>query len=297
MSLSSASLSALLAALLGPALPLALQDAPDPRPAQAGEPALPKSGVDLTFMANAGFFLQSADHSILIDCFLRQSTNVFAALPTEVYKNLVNARPPFDGPIFVFVSHNHPDHVQMRSLEKFLVNNEKARLAASPQVVSALRGEAKEFPSFAERVASIPTRAGVAREFVQDDLHVTVMELKHVGAEDSELVNFGHLITMGGMKILHVGDASPTSENFAAFDFASEKLDVLLFPYWYLGTEEGRKILEKQIPARYQIACHVPEKEWENVNTLIHEKFPSMILFKESLEKRSFLPAEPGASK
>jgi len=126
-------LRSLLASLVFPlvCLPLGAQDV---APAGTGlqEPKPKVLGVDVTFLANAGFFLESGRYSILIDAFLREPTDIYAGLPDAVYKQLVNAAPPFDGLTIVLVSNDHPDHVQMRGLEKYLSKNAQSQLMASP---------------------------------------------------------------------------------------------------------------------------------------------------------------------
>jgi glyoxylase-like metal-dependent hydrolase (beta-lactamase superfamily II) len=106
---------------LFPLLVLALSALPS---SGQGEPVVPSpkprvTGVDVTFLANAGFFLESGRYSVLIDAFLREPTDLFAGLPDAVYKQLVNAQAPFDELTIVLVSHDHPDHAQMRGLEKY----------------------------------------------------------------------------------------------------------------------------------------------------------------------------------
>jgi SNF2 family DNA or RNA helicase len=118
-------------------------------------------GVDVTFLANAGFLLQSGRYSVLIDAFLREPTDIYAALPDDIYKQLVNAQPPFDKLMIVMVSHRHPDHVQMRGLEKYLGKNNQAQLMTSPEVLLALKEHARDFPAIQRRLSSIPTVPGV----------------------------------------------------------------------------------------------------------------------------------------
>src|SRR5262245_65672948 len=80
-------------------------------------------GVEVTFLANAGFFLRSGDTGVLIDSFVREPHGIYSALPFDSHQNIVLARPPYDVPTTVLVSHTHPDHVQFRGLEKFLGNS------------------------------------------------------------------------------------------------------------------------------------------------------------------------------
>ena len=261
------------------------------------EPTPKVKGVDVTFLANAGFFLESGRYSVLIDAFLREPSDIFAGLPEQVYKQLVNVQPPFDDLTIVLVSHDHPDHVQMRGLEKFLGKNAMAVLWVAPEVVRSLQAHARDFGTIQKRIRPIPTAKNSIQEIVHEEMSIGFMQLEHRGKPGEEILNLGHLIEMGGVKILHVGDAMPTAENFAPYGLGSMGIDVAIVPYWFFNQPKGIRVLREEIRPKSVIVCHVPPSEQEKFGQLLQAQFPEVILFKEALEKRTFSPGEPAPAK
>lgn len=280
------------------ALPLAAQE-PPPAPVAAQAEAKVE-GVDVTFLANEGFYLESGRYGVLIDAFVREPTEPYGALPAEVHKQLANAKPPFDKLTVVLVSHDHPDHVQMRGLEKYLEHNPMAQLFSSPQVVHGLSSAAQDFEAIARRVTPVQTTPGSIKALKQEDVRIDFFQLAHGGKGNEKVLNLGHLIEMGGLRILHVGDAEPAVENFAAYDLKARKIDIAFVPYWFFGKAGGTRVLNEQIQARVVVACHVPPKEEEKLQELLTAQFPQVVMFKEALEKRHFdpltAPAQPTQS-
>lgn len=275
------------------ALPAAAQVQPPVEPPSAGAALRPNPavlGVDLTYLANEGFLLESGKYSVLIDAFVREPAGAFGALPTEIHKQLANAKPPFDGLTVVLVSHDHPDHVQWRGVEKFLGHNPQAQLITAPQILRSLQDSAQDFAAIGMRVTASPVVRGSIKKLVQEEMHIDFFTLEHHGRRE-RVFNLGHLIDMGGLRILHVGDADPTPENFAAYDLASKGIDVALVPYWFFGSPAGVKTLYEDIRPRIVVACHVPPAEVATFEPLLKEQFPEVVLFTEALQKRSFQPA------
>ena len=263
--------------------PPVLPGSPDSSPHPAEEE------VQVTYLANAGFLLRSGKYSVLIDAFLKEPSNVYAALPPETFVNLVQARPPFDGFVLALVSHNHADHFQARGAEKFLTNNKQAQLISSPQVIATLKASARDYAAIQHHVT--PVRP--PQTLMQEEMSIEFLALAHTGAENREVQNLGHLITMGGVKILHVGDAEPTLENFAPYGLAAKKIDVAIVPYWYFGSEAGGRVLAEEIQARTLIACHIPPKEFGKFSAAMKENHPEVLIFENALESRTFRPAPP----
>jgi L-ascorbate metabolism protein UlaG (beta-lactamase superfamily) len=277
---------------LFPLLVLALSALPS---SGQGEPVVPSpkprvTGVDVTFLANAGFFLESGRYSVLIDAFLREPTDLFAGLPDAVYKQLVNAQAPFDELTIVLVSHDHPDHAQMRGLEKYLGKNRLAQLMTSPPVIRSLQAHARDFEALHRRITPIPTSRNSGNKIVQEEMSIEFLPLEHRGKPGEEVLNLGHLIEIGGVRVLHVGDAQPTVENFGAYDLDQRRIDVAIVPYWFFNQAKGVQVLNEEIRARTVVACHVPPSELEKFGEALKAMFPEVILFREAMEKRTFLP-------
>jgi len=284
--------------LLVLATPLHVHASPAQEAPAEQTPAPKVTGVDVTFLANSGFFLESGRYSVLIDAFLREPTDIFAGLPEEVYKQLVNAQPPFDGLAIVLVSHEHSDHVQARGLEKYLSKNVQAALMASPEVIRALQAHSRDFAGIQRRIRPIQTSKNSIHTIVHEEMTIGFLQLEHRGKPgEEEILNLGHLIVMGGVKVLHVGDALPAVENFAPYGLDSLGIDVAIVPYWFFNQPKGLRVLKEEIKPRNVIVCHVPPSEEGKFEQLLKAQFPDVILFKQALEKRSFQPWAPPPGK
>lgn len=283
-----------LLAVLSLALPTPVQEGEPPAEAAKAplvDPA-PSVGVEVTFLANEGFLLRNDKQSILIDAFVREPVGVFGALPEEVHKRLVNALPPFDGLTVVLVSHVHADHLQVRSLEKYLMRNNMAQLMSSEQVLKAVHTSARDFEAIGRRLTPVPLVKGTMKSLKAENASIHFFELQHFQAQDEREINLGHLIRLGGLKILHVGDAAPTPEAFAAYDLASLEIDLAIVPYWFFGDPQSVRVLHEKVRPRQVIMAHVPPANLEKLGAQMKELFPDVVIFKEALEKRVFLPRD-----
>jgi L-ascorbate metabolism protein UlaG (beta-lactamase superfamily) len=274
------------------ALPAAAQVAPAVQEPGAHEPKPTVEEVEITFLANAGFLLRSGRYSVLIDAFLREPYHLYDALPPQTLQDLSNARPPFDGLVLALVSHAHPDHFQVRPAEKFLSHNKQAQLISSPQVLAAFKGGAQDYAAVQKKLMPVRPQVGLPLPLMHEEMSVTFLNLRHTGQENQDVQNIGHLIEMGGVKILHVGDAEPTADNFAAYGLPAREIDVALVPYWYFSNEQSQRVLLEQIRPRHVLTFHIPEREKQKFTAAMKESFPDVGIFQEPLEQRIFRPAE-----
>jgi L-ascorbate metabolism protein UlaG (beta-lactamase superfamily) len=278
------------------ALPLLLAPAArQEQPPQEPTPSIEAPrGVEVTFLANDGFHLRSGPYNVLIDAYLRDPYGIYAALPAETFQDLALARPPYDGQLVALVSHSHPDHVQFRVLDRLLTNNPKALLVTSGQVLSAFAKAAKDREALEGRMTAVHYRPGFADKLglVKDEMSISFLPLRHAGGANSDVQNLGHLIELGGLKILHVGDADPAADNFRPYDLAHEQLDVAIVPFWYFGSEAALSVLHEEIKARHVIAAHVPPSELAALKEHLDAEHPDVILFEEAGQSRTFDPVE-----
>lgn len=282
------SLARLPFALLLLLVPFALRSARAQESRVEGAPA--NEGVEVTYLANAGFQLRAGHYSVLIDAFVRDPVSSYDALTPEAHKEIVAAKPPFDGVTAVLVSHNHADHVQLRSLERYLRANPEAILMTSQQVARALKESAQDFASIQRQVNPVRAVPGTPSRLEQEEVAIEFLVLGHAGNQKEEIVNYGHLIEMGGLRILHVGDADPSAANFAAYHLAEKAIDIAIVPYWFLGSPEALRTLREEIHPRKVIACHVPPSELEKVRERVERDLPGVILFQKAFESRTFPP-------
>ena len=249
--------------------------------AAADDSAAPE--VRITFLANDGFLIASGEHSVVIDGFVPQPHDVYEALPPEVYERMSSGSPPFEGVVLGLVSHKHRDHFQPRAAERFLAGNELAGILSSPQVVRELKKNIED-KSLLPRALVVDAKPGESQVIMQEHMSVEMFRLKHGGEGNSRIVNYGHLITIGGLKILHVGDVEVSDEAFANLDLASRSIDVAFIPYWFFGSEEGIRIVREKVAPAQVVACHIPPTDRERLIELMKVQLPNVRIFREPMD-------------
>ena len=90
---------------------------------------------------------------------------------------------------------------------------------------------------------------------------------------------------IGGKKLLHIGDADMTAENFSAFDLSKEKIDVAFIPYWFLLSENGRALVREQFAPKTIVAVHISPDEAEEIVERLKKEAPGVIPFTKLLEE------------
>lgn len=259
----------------------------------AGTEPAAAPGVDVIQLANEGYLLRSGDTAVLIDAFVAEPYSIYAALPPEVHADMVAGRPPFDGIDLALVSHAHRDHFQPESAAAFLVQHPATLLATSPQVLEALASASS--PAEADREGA--PRA-VTREVLPEPgqtllldhagVYVEVLRLSHGSGRFASIQNLGHLVTIDGVTVAHLGDAEIGEEIFAPYALAERGIDVALVPYWYLVSAPGRRLVARHFPEAQIIATHVPPEELDAVRRGLAASHPDAVLLREPLDSRRF---------
>ncbi|HED64366.1 MAG TPA: MBL fold metallo-hydrolase [Planctomycetes bacterium] len=261
--------------------------------AQAGQ-ELKIDELEITYLANDGFLLEAGPYSVLIDGFVAKKVDDYPALPERVAKRLAAGQKPFRGRVFCLVSHPHPDHFQARLLEQFLDHNERASLISGPRVVARLQEEAKDFTKIKGRVRAMPVDPGRVRVLdLATGFRIAFMQMPHVGELASP--NYGHIIDLGGFKILHVGDAEASPEVFSALGFPGPEVDVAIVPFWFFTSEDGIHILDDMIRPGTKVVTHVPKSELELFSARLELDNPDAVLFRRCLDSRTLRRAADAA--
>ena len=264
---------------------------PDPLPPEElSKPVSLKNGMALTvrYIANEGVLIASSDKQILIDGLHREYRPAYLFPPPEMQAVLENARPPYDKINFVLVSHIHLDHFHPQSIGQYLKNNPRAIFASSEQALAEVSRNLTEHDKIRARMKPVRHEWKKSSVIDQDGVKIRFLGLRHSGEQFKEVQNLGHVIEIGGKKLLHIGDADMTVENFSSFNLAREKIDIAFIPYWFLISEEGRKLVREQFGAKHVIAVHIPPGEAVEVAEQLKKDMPEAIPFTRILEERSF---------
>jgi L-ascorbate metabolism protein UlaG (beta-lactamase superfamily) len=242
----------------------------------------------IRYIANEGVLIRAGDNQILIDGLHREYKPAYAFPPPDLQRLLENAQKPYDKINLLLVSHVHLDHFHPESIALHLKNNPRAVLATSEQAVEEITKNFPEYEKIKTQLMPVKHEWKKAVEFNQNGIKVKFLGLRHANAQFASIQNFGHLIEIDGKKLLHVGDADMTAENFSAFNLAQEKIDVAFIPYWFLLSENGRSLVKEQFNPKQIIAVHISPGDAEEVSEQLKKDNPGMIAFTKILEEKSF---------
>ncbi|MEZ5306035.1 MAG: MBL fold metallo-hydrolase [Pyrinomonadaceae bacterium] len=238
------------------------------------------NGVTIEYVANEGILISSGTDKVFIDAIHRPYKDFAAFTPDEQLAKIESGRYPYNTATLVLVSHKHGDHFSAESVAMFLKKNKFASLASSKQVTDLVGPLVDEETK--SRITSIDYEAGGAKDITFGDVKVRFLGMPHggnPGFDPNTMHNFGHLIEIGGKKLLHLGDADMDAEMLGKFDLEKEKIDVVFAPYWFLDSAEGRKLFKKQLKAKTVVAIHVPPKDSSQVIRSLLNSMPSAVVF------------------
>ena len=244
--------------------------------------------VEITYIANEGVLISSGGKQILIDGLHREYERDYAFLPPAEREKIETAKPPFDKIDLILVSHRHLDHFHSESVGLHLQNNPKAMLVTSQQVVEEVEKNFKNYPAISARVtaATPPWKERVAMKMA--GIEFEILRLSHGTGRHATIQNLGHIIKLGGKKLLHVGDADTAVENFEKFNLDEEQIDIAFIPYWFLLGSEGQTVVRDHIKPKQIIAVHISPGESEKTITEMKQLFPGAVAFTTMLEKRTY---------
>jgi L-ascorbate metabolism protein UlaG (beta-lactamase superfamily) len=117
----------------------------------------------------------------------------------------------------------------------------------------------------------------------RNSVHVEFLRLSH-GPRFPDVQNLGHIITLGGQRVLHLGDAGTDPRNFRPYALADRALDVALVPYWYFLESDGRRLVDEHLRARLVIACHIPAGERAQVAEMLAKSHPHVVVPAEPMQ-------------
>ena len=252
-----------------------------------------QADVTVTRLANAGVILDDGAARVMIDGMVVEPYAVYGGLPDAAAADFLRASGEFSDIDLAFVSHRHHEHNQPEYACKFLQNSPGTELYSSEQVIGLVREFCREFTTGSGRVHRIEPQLGQPQVIERGDLRVTVFPLSHGARKYANIHNLAHLVELGGMKVLHVGDAAFEPTDYEQSGLADIKLDVALIPIAYFQPGPGIEIIERYLNAPVKIAVHIPPGEMDEIRPLMAESHPQVFLLEEPMQQLRFSAAAP----
>jgi L-ascorbate metabolism protein UlaG (beta-lactamase superfamily) len=206
--------------------------------------------VALTFVGNEGFLIQCGGSKVLIDALVNEGVLL---TPNERVR-LCAALPPFDDVDLALATHAHYDHFDVPYTAEFLARSPETVLISLDESIDKLRTR-PEFDAISTRLTGMPFQPGVRTEFHVAGIRVIAFAIGHGFGRS----NLAFLLEIGGMRILHLGDAAAdvtAQELVVQFDWPSLGIDVALVPYWWLFDDTRVDRVTVGIAPRFVIPMH-----------------------------------------
>jgi len=253
-----------------------------------GLPAPLVADITLTQLANEGVIISDGETRILIDGMVVEPYSVYGGLPPEVVPLFEQASGPFSGIDLALASHRHHDHNQPQFACQFLQTSSGTQFASSPQVIGLMREKCRTFMTTSPRITEINPPYGEPHVIQLKGARVTVFPLSHGTRKFARIQNYGHLVEMGGMTLLHIGDAATDPRDFARAGLDKVKIDVALIPFWFFQPGPGSEVMTRFLNAPNQVAVHIPPGEMEEVTSYMSEDHPEVLILRNTLDQARF---------
>ncbi len=218
--------------------------------------------VRVRYLSNMGVCIDDGENRVVIDIFSTATDANFIATSIEVKRALLLDLSPLHDVGWMIYTHNHPDHFDSETIYGYL----KYRKNSKTKILLTQEAEADLWKTgymevYEDSVCSMKVDFGEKRTISESGYNITLYGCKHIGMGYGNTEHMAVLIEMGGKKILHIGDASPSAENFEHLGLQNEQIDFLIAPYPYLEMSQGQKIMEDYICPKKILITHMPKED------------------------------------
>ncbi len=117
-----------------------------------------------------------------------------------------------------------------------------------------------------------------------------ILGLRHPDKVNFETPHQAYLLEFDGYRVLHLGDALPTVENFEPFAWLEKTpLDVVLMPELFLRDPGGKALIGRFIKAQRFVIIHINPGAEDRALSLAGQILPpeaETLVFRQPMEKK-----------
>lgn len=238
-------------------------------------------GPQLRYVANAGMLLTLEGRKFLIDAPIREGIAPYATSPENERRLLEGANPPYDNVDAILITRWHEDHFSADAVAAHMARNTQTVFISSAEVAERVRAAAPTLP--ANRFHAGVPEPGASQQVDVGGVAVRVLRIRHNPTRRLPEQHVGFLIGTAH-PVLHVGDADPTSANFALLR-QLPGVDLALLPFWYVQSDANRRMVAESIRPRRIVGMHLPPSEWPTVDEKLR-----------AAGVQAVLPRDPGST-
>lgn len=238
--------------------------------------------VIVTFVGNAGFLITVGDKKLLMDATFRGYKGVYE-LPSDIQGKIASAQPPFDGIDVILATHAHGDHFNADLTRQYMKNNPNTIFASTGQVTATL----KDFP---DRVITFNPSGGKTDLKELRGISIEAIYLPHgsFDANKTEILNYGYIVNLNGVKMFHTGDIDTQQfsfDEFRAYQIPEKNVDLAFIQHFYLTDNPSeRKFVNEGIGSIFIIPIHYYYTTPPIDTAFVRSNYPDAVIFKQELQ-------------
>ena len=246
--------------------------------------------IDVTYIANAGFLLETGDKQLVIDALFKDVFHDYQAPHDSIVTMIINGQKPFDKLHLLLVTHNHADHFNDSLAVEFLNHNPQNRLIAPSLVINGVLKH-PDFSGNKNQLVELYKNNQYKKDTLIQDIRIQSFFLQHDNRPEIE--NAGYLIDMDGIKILHTGDClGQDSLQIKNLELDKKNIDIAFLGTYWLNDKE-RELATNKIAPKNIILMHCMKKYHGQIKKGVNEinemnNFVDLTLFDSSMERKTF---------
>jgi L-ascorbate metabolism protein UlaG (beta-lactamase superfamily) len=267
------------------------------------EPSLQAESWKVTYVANEGFLIETQGGKILCDALFGGFEGNWCDQPTpETLDRLKNAEPPFQDIDVITVSHPHTDHFNPEILIAHVLHNPEVRVFC-PRQVEEILAKNPAYEKIKSNITAVTPPAGQDEIVTVGDIRVRILRLDHspyfeVDEKTKERVNrhrnvenLAYVFETAGLRMLHTGDAGPSSgASIQGYGLTGMPMDLAFIDRTFC-TAAGLEIIEKHIRSDVLVYMHINPGDALKFQRCIdpaRANTPALFLFEKPMDSRAF---------
>jgi L-ascorbate metabolism protein UlaG (beta-lactamase superfamily) len=230
---------------------------------------LPAFSHDATahYLANEGVMVENGATKVVFDPLFNNDYGRFELLPKDMKAALLAGEAPYDNLSAAFISHSHEDHFDPEDMVRLMLAHPQLKLFAPIQAVKDLRAATNFDSNLEPRITAIkPTTA--PQSFQLENLLIDAHSIPHAGWPENmtDIHNLVFRVSVANATVVHLGDADTKDHHFApnAEHWDEKTIHMAFPPYWYLYSENGKKVLKERLRPNQVVGIHVPKAMPDN---------------------------------
>ncbi len=246
--------------------------------------------INVTYIANEGFFISYCGKKILIDALFPKKLINYAAPANELLNRMETAQPPFDNIDLILATHIHSDHFNKNSVRRCLLNNPSAVFISTPQVVEFMKMDTLNYDEIKHQVKTVTLEPQESTSVTFNSIDVKIFRTRH-SAGNMRDQNQMYLISIEDKKIFHEGDSAGKLETFNNLGLEKEKINIAFVHGWFVFEPVNRKIINEYLNPNQLVLMHIANNELDGYFNRIDEikkYFPNVTIFRNSMDYKYY---------